>query len=246
MPEPQKFHIGLIDLFSVWLPGALLTYVLQWDLQPCLDALGYPRPRAGIESWAVFLFVSYLAGHFIFVLGSLLLDPLDKHVRKAGEKAWEELKLKRSGKATVRDNETSPFLRRLSGHLFDEHDWEALDRIRSLKREHLSRVQADPTMNSFQWSKARLALGHSEALASVQRFEADSKFFRSLCVVLAILMLWSLAWWRWPLGLVALALLPGALWRFMELRGKSVSQAYWFVLSLEADPVAGEKTASGA
>lgn len=245
MPEPQKFHIGLIDLFSIWLPGALLTYVLQWDLQPCLDALGYPRPRAGIESWAVFLVVSYLAGHFIFVLGSLLLDPVDQRVRKTGEKAWKGLKVKRSRGATVRDNGTNRFARWLSGHLFDEHDWEALDRIRLLKCEHLSRIRADPAMNSFQWSKARLALAHSEALASVQRFEADSKFFRSLCVVLAILLVWGLAWCRWPLALGALALLPGALWRFMELRGKSVSQAYWFVLALEADPAGGDKKAPG-
>ena len=41
-------------------------------------------------------------------------------------------------------------------------------------------------INAFQWAKARLTLEHPVALAAVQRFEADSKFFRSFVVVLVI------------------------------------------------------------
>jgi len=43
--EPQKFFVGLIDFFSVLLPGALLTYLIKdetdsWPLgQPHYDRL---------------------------------------------------------------------------------------------------------------------------------------------------------------------------------------------------------------
>jgi len=69
----------------------------------------------------------------------------------------------------------------------------------------------------------------------VQRFEADSKFFRSLVVVLAVLGPWA-----WLQGSLVLAGLCGplmllALWRYAEQRGKSTARAYWHVLALEAE-----------
>jgi hypothetical protein len=32
--DPQKFFIGLMDFFSILLPGALLTYLLMGDVGP--------------------------------------------------------------------------------------------------------------------------------------------------------------------------------------------------------------------
>lgn len=43
-------------------------------------------------------------------------------------------------------------------------------------------------INTFQWARAVLRLTAPAALAEVERYEADSKFFRSLCVALYILM----------------------------------------------------------
>jgi hypothetical protein len=42
-------------------------------------------------------------------------------------------------------------------------------------------------MNGFQWSKIWLSEKHPEGLFAVQRFEADSKFFRSFVIVLPVL-----------------------------------------------------------
>jgi hypothetical protein len=39
--------------------------------------------------------------------------------------------------------------------------------------------------------QVRLTLEQPAALATVQRFEADSKFFRSLVIVLAVVILWN-------------------------------------------------------
>src|SRR5437764_192487 len=71
--EPEKFFIGVIDLFSVLLPGALLSYLLRDHVIEKFFGNGHPW-SSPIEGWVVFLVSSYLIGHFIFLIGSWLLD----------------------------------------------------------------------------------------------------------------------------------------------------------------------------
>jgi ADP-ribose pyrophosphatase YjhB (NUDIX family) len=59
----------------------------------------------------------------------------------------------------------------------------AVDRAGKIKQQSLKALQAKDAINTFQWCKAWLNTGKSESLAVVQRFEADSKFFRCLAVV---------------------------------------------------------------
>lgn len=69
--DPQKFFIGLMDFFSILLPGALLTYLLMGEMGPVVLGDRYAT-LAGAEAWAAFLFASYLLGHLVFLLGSWL------------------------------------------------------------------------------------------------------------------------------------------------------------------------------
>src|ERR687890_103800 len=77
--EPQKFFIGLVDFFSVLMPGAVLAYLgKDWAGSELLHRDGFPLD--GAERLVVFLFASYLVGHFVFLLGAFLdewvYDPL--------------------------------------------------------------------------------------------------------------------------------------------------------------------------
>jgi hypothetical protein len=108
-----------------------------------------------------------------------------------------------------------------------------VDRVGRIKRHYLDRFAASGAINNFQWSKLRLGIEHPESLALVQRFEADSKFFRSLVVVLLLLGIWF-AWQQQPgVAVVCAVLLLLALWRYMEQRHKATNQAYWAILTLE-------------
>ena len=69
--DPQKLFIGLMDFFSILLPGALLTYLLMGEVGLVVLGDRYAR-LAGAEAWAAFLFASYLFGHLVFLLGSWL------------------------------------------------------------------------------------------------------------------------------------------------------------------------------
>jgi hypothetical protein len=69
--DPQKFFIGLMDFFSILLPGALLTYLLIGEVGPVVLGDRYAK-LPGMEAWADFLVASYLLGHLVFLLGSWL------------------------------------------------------------------------------------------------------------------------------------------------------------------------------
>jgi len=69
--NPQQFFIGLMDFFSVLLPGALLTWLLMTEVGPVVLGDRYAK-LDGAQAWTAFLFASYLFGHLVFLLGSWL------------------------------------------------------------------------------------------------------------------------------------------------------------------------------
>lgn len=83
--EPQKLFFGLMDFFSIMLPGAVFTWVLMGHAGQAVFGSRY-ADLSGAAGWAVFLFVSYLLGHLGFLLGSWLdqfHDRARRHTLKA-------------------------------------------------------------------------------------------------------------------------------------------------------------------
>ncbi len=240
--DPEKFFIGLMDFFSILLPGALLVYLLMGEVGPkVLGEVRYSK-LAGAEAWAAFLFASYLFGHLVFLLGSWLDEFYDwarRHTLNA-----QIVMLARRGRLL-------PWLARaLIWLVFKGEQNLAVDRAGRIKQQALRALQAKDSINTFQWCKALLNAESLESLAVVQRFEAHSKFFRCFTVVLLLLLVaWPLQN-HWPLvGVpVALVLLLLALWRYMEQRFKATNQAYWSVITLTArgGKVAFDKPAPSA
>jgi ADP-ribose pyrophosphatase YjhB (NUDIX family) len=229
--EPQKFFIGLLDFFSIWLPGALLTYLMMDVVGPHVIGDRYFTLR-GAEAWMVFLFSAYLLGHFVFLIGSWLLD----------DRIYDRLRDATRGSVIRKLAKGEPLpwrvFRILARITFKRTIDDPVRHAAELKNRYLAGLGASSAINTFQWSKARLALDSPEALATVQRFEADSKFFRSLVVVLLVVLLIAM-----PFGVVAsgwgpvvggTALLLLAFWRYKDQRVKSTNQAYWYVLTLES------------
>jgi 8-oxo-dGTP pyrophosphatase MutT (NUDIX family) len=225
--EPQKLFIGLMDFFSILLPGALLTYLLMDEAGPVVLGDRY-YTLAGSEGWAAFLFASYLLGHLIFLLGSWL-DGLYDCLRR--------YTLNEQIKRVARRGRVLPwFGRALVWLVFKRESNLAVGRATMIKQRALASLGAKDAVNTFQWCKALLNVDSPASMAVVQRFEADSKFFRCFAVVLLIV----LASWpfqeKWPLtGIpIVLLLLLLALWRYMEQRYKATNQAYWSVIMLIA------------
>ncbi len=224
--EPQKFFIGVIDLFSILLPGAVLTYLFQDQAGTLILGEKYSRLQ-GTEGWVVFLFSSYLLGHFLFFIGSWMDDYVYDPTRKATDK--EQIFRLLTGRSL------SPwFVRGLANFCFKKQPNAAVDRVVEIKEDYLKRIKSPKSVNAFQWSKAMLTGAHPEAIAAVNRFEADSKFFRSFIPVMIVLLIKAGIACRIWLALAATTAMVLAFLRYMEQRFKTTQQAYWHILTLEA------------
>lgn len=225
--EPQKFFIGLMDFFAVLLPGGVLAYVV-----PRLDSVRsvLDLPIAALESasdWVVFVFLAYLLGHIVFLIGSFLDDLVYQPLRD-GSRAGQLLRLA-SGEAL-----SARWIRQLAARkwMFGRGADAAVLQVLRLKARLLR--GANGAINAFQWAKAFLSKEHPEGLAIVNRFEADSKFFRSFAVVLVILAIAYAIEGAPARTLTCLVLMLLSLWRYIEQRFKATQQAYWFVITANA------------
>lgn len=109
----------------------------------------------------------------------------------------------------------------------------AFSRADALREAELTRHFEDAeSMNTFTWSKAKLLHAWPSASANVQRFEADSKFFRSLCIVATFAAIQFPIHDRQGLGYAALAIAVLSLLRYAEQRYKSTKWAYQYALIL--------------
>ena len=230
--DPQKFFIGLIDFFSILMPGAMLAYLCK-DGVANWFGVGHSYPLDSSESAGVFLFASYLFGHLAFLVSAGLDEWVYDPVRCLTYRG----QISRLVKGDGLSSRWACWL--ASALLFGPEPDSALQQVLRIKARALNTLGAAKAINAFQWSKVKLAKDLPAALVTVQRFEADSKFFRSFVIVLAVLAGYFLAGhfiWRGPqaAGWCCVAGMAPALWRYMEQRFKATQQAYWFVISLEA------------
>lgn len=240
--EPGTFFIGIVDFFSIILPGAVITYLAKNDLQVFLTGRVLPRSMEPSEGWAVFLFVSYLLGHFIFLIGSRLDTTYDR-IRRA-TKSSEEKRVKKGKKPS------SKFVKYLAKKMFPEDAELTVQEVLKIKARYLLETDGQIILNAFQWTKARLMFDCPAALSEVQRFEADSKFFRSMVVVLPITAIWMVGKTVSKLmdhdpesarasvlvALVSTGLSCLSFWCYVNRRHKSTEQAYRYLITLETCP----------
>jgi len=226
--EPQKFFVGLMSFFTVLLPGALVTFLfLEWA--PLIVGTDKYAGLTIEAKWMIFFVASYLLGHFVFLIGASFMD----------EHVYDKIRsfpLTKQIKSLANGGNLSPKWKRKICQFFVGKDSnEALFKAAKLKDRYLDSINASSAINTFQWSKARLTVENPGALSVVQQFEADSKFFRSLVIVLSIWLLQTMFQFKPFEILLLLLLIPLALWRYIDQRLKSITQAYWFVITMEKD-----------
>lgn len=145
--EPQKFFIGLMDFFSILLPGALLTWLLMGEMGPVLLGDRYAQ-LAGAQAWAAFLFASYLLGHLVFLLGSWL-DGIYDWLRDQTLN-WQIRHVASRGSVLSWPIRVCVLL------VFKRECNLAVNRAVKIKEHVLAAPQAKDAINAFQWCKALL------------------------------------------------------------------------------------------
>jgi hypothetical protein len=95
--KPADFFIGVMDFFSILMPGAVLTFLLLSWGTPLFGGL-LPPPPGAAGKWIAFIVVSYVMGHLLHHIGGVLdkwmYDRL--YVKKWKRRAGEEKLLRRT------------------------------------------------------------------------------------------------------------------------------------------------------
>jgi 8-oxo-dGTP pyrophosphatase MutT (NUDIX family) len=232
--DPQKIFVGVVDFFSVLMPGGFLAYLARpWIASHFVRQVNLAW--SSTEGWMIFLFCSYLLGHFIFLVGALLDQRIYDPFRQAAY--WGQVARLADGKYLS----MGPLRRIVKWKLFfGEHADRAVILAERLKAQVFDNIAADQAVNAFQWCKTVLSIKHPAGLVAVERLEADSKFFRSFVVVSFLLVVHysfdfhdSLSV-RFRLVPIYVLMLFLALWRYIDQRSKASQRAYWLVMALEA------------
>jgi hypothetical protein len=208
--KPADLYVGVVELFSVALPGSLLTAGLLAMTPAKYAALLGPIPTKPEAFWVAFAFSAYVLGSFILPPASQIDRVYDK---------YREWRWKRERDLTFQ------WASVLRGRFFGE--------------------DAVPPMNTYAWAKSRLTLVAPIALNTVIRYEAESKFFRSLIVVALVLTV--LGWWLgWPphdpsidprvLPWATAIFIGFSFFSYVDRRYKSTEWAYRYVVTLQLDP----------
>ncbi len=221
MAKPNDFYVGILSFFAILLPGAIGVALLNPLVGSFVlaDILRISS-RDTTALWCVFLTTAYFLGHLLFLLGSGLDSSTDalllikksrdipgKFVQGLHKLKWQNLRKKED------ENELA---------------YQAVKTI----MQGILKAEERAAINPYQWSRALLTTLFPTAATDVCTLEAESKFFRSLLVVLALaFVVFSIRLMPWPMLTTLLLSLPCFI-RYYERRLKSTTQSYIYIISL--------------
>ncbi len=223
--KPQDFFIGVVDFFSVLLPGTLVTYFLMGVFYDNDDIFGpgkiFPVPDNQIVKWASFLVVAYLIGSIVFMIGSFLDRIYDRFLRRTFFQKNYDLTYLTAKDVHLRYIETDEQL----GTLL---------RRGSISNEEYQKITQNPKreiFNTYKWSQHFLLFKSPDAIEDIRRTEADQKFFRSLVVTFFIIGAVLLIQRKPVPAIISLVLVVLSFYRYGDLRYKATQKAYEMVVT---------------
>lgn len=224
--KPQNFFIGVIDFFSVILPGALVTYFLNGLLYTRFfgDGKVFLLPETKVQKWIVFLFATYIIGNIIFLIGSFLFDTMvyDKLLRNVFFKKNYDLGYHTATAIRKQYISSESWINQLV----------ATKKLKEQEIEKLFKKDKREIINTFKWAQHFLSIKYPEILVEIKKFEADSKFFRSLVVAFIIIGAVLLGKEEWISATCFFVLSLLSLYRYGELRYKSTERAYELIITI--------------
>ncbi len=228
--KPSDFFIGVIDFFSIVLPGALVTYFLMGMFYDEIFGAGkiFLLPSDGAVQWIVFLFSTYIIGNIIFMLASKLDDLYDKFIRKLFVKN-HSLEVKVANYIQEGFINTDYWITQLNSS----------GRLSNSEIKEIYSKDSRYIFNTFKWSQHYLLFNNPEAYSEVKRIEADSKFFRSLVIafltigILLLLCNYEVINYSYDLhyGWIFFILAFLSFYRFAQLMYKATLCAYELVIT---------------
>ena len=263
MAKPGDFFVGVTDLFSVLLPGAVVSFIAmraEQSLCPPADLFGLLKLK-DVQGYTAFLVCAFLLGHLVDMIGASVIDRLydltyaDFKRSGTGFREWLKGtpdKLEDVARAWYRCHLKDPSLKP------KEEPGKPQDPVFVA-----TRLQAAPMPKGdklYQWCRDWLQMRSPQSLLEPDRLQANSKFFRGLVVVASLfaclfggLPAFRLEYsrseaqdWLWLAS--SLLVMVFSFLRFSNLRWKAVQHVYRLYLitrHMEATGLAGAPQPAG-
>ena len=233
--KPGDFFLGVVDFLAILVPGAVLSFALTPYAESIFGVahLFPPIPDTPVR-WIAFLIIAYVIGHLIASVASSLLDPLyDRTYRNLHRLPIKKpricflAKIKTAWK--LDDENASDPLLTAAKELKDKQ-------IKELGLKSNSAALAKKS--TLMWAQSQVTLLSSTATAEIERYQANSKFFRSMTIVLSVMIgltifRETLSWLLWCHVSLIFLLLILFCYRFMQLRWEATKRTYEYFLLLE-------------
>ncbi len=119
---------------------------------------------------------------------------------------------------------------KLKGKVYDDH--KCVKKVLEIRESRYGNELTPVYVNTYKWSVFKLQKEYPEAAAEVERYMADSKFFRSLFVILLVLLV---VFWREDCD-ISLCLFVGSAFsmvRYFKKRRKATETAYQYIIFTE-------------
>jgi len=241
--KPGDAALGVIDFFSVLLPGAITAFLL-------LPHIAVPKDWpyltfASVEGWAAFVVSAYVLGHLLNAIGSYLVDPLYDRTYVRWQRASVTYVKAQLGEHATR---TDVFLRRVKHVLAKSNPDDVLLAVaKQVKLGQLRSlgvqvgVSPNDISNTFFWAGTVVRNVSPAGTIEVEQLTAQSKFFRTLVVVVPIAV--TLTAWRssFQIG-VWIAVLIFCFANFCRLRWNATKRTYEYFIAAAVLPHGPEPT----
>ena len=206
--KPTDFFFGAMDFFAILLPGVVLAFLLL-PISPAVFGPVLPALDSEPKQWTAFAVCSYLFGHLLHQLGSVLDRAYDSGYRARRNRAGEHPLL----------TET----RRLVANEFGE-----------VVKGH----------SMFEWAGSYVRANNATAGAEIERAGADSKFFRSLCLLSLFAAVLLFVQGEVLAALVSCTLATFSFRRFCKQRWDSSVRTYEYFVQLKSREQAQRKVSA--
>lgn len=109
-----------------------------------------------------------------------------------------------------------------------------LNLVKSIRRENYGNSEKDlSTVNTYDWSVYKLQQQAPNAAGEVERYTADSKFFRGLVLIASAIFIVFLGKGAWLLAVLSVLIALFSWVRYVRKRDKAKTTAYQYVIFLE-------------
>lgn len=203
--QPGNFYLGVIDVFSIMLPGALLAYFLPELVD--ISNLGklFQQPKESLHEWLIFLFPAYLFGHIAFLVSSFIDIPYDNRIRPCFYPEINEL----------------------------EYAAAEVIQARTIGEDNAKAINTFQWAKALMVLESPEASAEVARLEAASKFFRSLVVVFAILAILNIVAILNAVPEKGSgyAVLVLLILMLLSLWRYAERRHKSVKQACWFVIT---------------